>query len=130
MAYPASLLLALFLSQDTGGASAPEELPRIVDSLPCRGPGEEIVVCGRRPRTEQYRIPVELREEPLTARNYSWAARARDEREAARYDGQAIGPAGAFSRSRQVDCEWRAERMEIAGQMIDCSQRVRARTPE
>ncbi len=127
MADPASLLLlALSLSQDPGEPPT----ARIIDSLPCQGPAEEIVVCGRRPGTERYRIPLGLREEPLTARNYSWSARARDEREAARYDGQTIGPSGWLNHSREVDCQWRAERMELAGQMIDCAQRVRTPIPE
>ena len=128
MADPASLLfLALLLSQDAGAARA--DLPPVTNALPCAGPADEIIVCGRRP-IERYRIPVELREEPLIARNYSWSARARDEREAARYDGQTIGPTGWLNHSREVDCQWRAERMELAGLMPDCTQRVRTRIPD
>ena len=121
MADPASLLLlALSLSQDPGDAA----LPRITDSLRCQGPAEEIVVCGRRPGIERYRIPVELREEPLTSRNYSWSARARDEREGARYEDQVTGPGGAFNRSRQTDCQWRAERQQLTGRQVDCAQDI------
>ena len=120
MAEPASLLLfALLLSQDGGHA-----LPRIMDSLPCEGPVGEIVVCGRRPGSDRFRIPAELRVEPLLPRNYSWAARARDAREGARYEDQVTGPGGAFNRSRQTDCEWRAERQQLTGQQIDCSRDI------
>jgi len=119
------LLLAALLPADPVEPGEPVPTPRIIDTLPCGNPGEEIVVCGRRQRTEPYRIPVELRQEPLTSRNYSWAARARDEREADRYDGQAVGPSGFLNHSKQVVCQWRAERQELAGQMIDCAQRVR-----
>lgn len=60
----------------------------------------------------------------MTTRNYSWAARARDEREAGRYEDQVTGPGGAFNRSRQTDCEWRAERQQLTGRQIDCSQDI------
>jgi hypothetical protein len=116
-----NLIVLLAAAQAT---PAPEALPRIIESIPCRGPVEEIVVCGRRPPVELYRIPPELRMQPLELPNYSWAGRARDEREADRFDGQAVGPGGVFLHSRQVDCGWRAERQEIAGTMIDCSVHV------
>ena len=124
MAYPALLLFALSLAGEPGGPSAAAELPRITDTLPCRGAGDEVVVCGRRSTVERYRIPVELRQEPLTSRNYSWAARARDEREAARYEDQVTGSSGAFNRSRQTDCQWRAERQQLTGRLIDCAQDI------
>lgn len=115
----AILLLATLAAADP---VEPPALPRAIDQLPCSAPGEDIVVCGRRPRTEPYRIPTPLREAPLVSRNYSWSARARDAREADRYSGPPVG-AGSFARSRQTECEWRAERQEIAGLMIDCTQR-------
>lgn len=123
-------LMVLYVAAQAGaapaGTIAPIELPRVTGSLPCIGPDAEIVVCGRRPGLERYRIPPELREEPLISRNYSWSGRARDEREADRYGSLTVGPGGAFDRSRQVDCEWRAERQQIAGLAPDCSERVRA----
>ena len=115
----AVLLLAMIATADP---AEPPAIPRSIDELPCGAPGEEIVVCGRRSRTEPYRIPAPLREQPLMSRNYSWSARARDAREADRYSGPPVG-AGSFARSRQTECEWRAERQEIAGLMIDCTQR-------
>ena len=38
--------------------------------------GQEIVVCVRKPETERYRIPQELREGEISPRNMSWASRA------------------------------------------------------
>lgn len=38
--------------------------------------GEEIVVCARKPESERYRIPEELRESNLKGRNATWADRA------------------------------------------------------
>ena len=123
MVLASALLLALLPFADPA-ASSPLALPRITDTLPCSGPAEEIVVCGRRPRTERYRIPVELRERPLTAQDYAWATRARDEREAGRYEDQVSGPGAAYNRSRQVDCQWRAERQQLNGRQVDCSQHI------
>ena len=110
-----------------GAATEPSALialPRIIDSLPCQGLDDEIVVCARRRETEPYRIPLRLREEPLTASHYSWTARVRDDQSAAAYDNQVVGPGAAFNRSRQTTCAWRAERQELAGRMIDCSVHV------
>lgn len=38
--------------------------------------GQEIVVCVRKPETERYRIPEELRDTEITPHNTSWAQRA------------------------------------------------------
>jgi hypothetical protein len=38
--------------------------------------GQEIVVCVRKPETERYRIPQELRENEISPRNTSWTKRA------------------------------------------------------
>ena len=113
------LLFASLLTQADG-----QTLPRLIDTLPCEGPVGEIVVCGRRPGGERFRIPPELRASPPSSRNHSWAARARDEREASRYEDQVTGPGAAFNRARQRDCEWRAERQQLTGRQIDCSRRV------
>ena len=110
-----------------GVASVPSAMiasPRVIDRLPCQGLDDEIVVCARRRETEPYRIPARLRQEPLTSPHYSWTARARDEQSAAAYDNQIVGPGAAFNRSRQTDCAWRAERLELAGRMIDCTVHV------
>jgi hypothetical protein len=40
--------------------------------------GNEVVVCTRRPASEQYRLPKELREMEITEENKSWAAKASD----------------------------------------------------
>ena len=38
--------------------------------------GQEIVVCVRKPETERYRIPQELRDTEISPKNTSWASRA------------------------------------------------------
>jgi hypothetical protein len=44
---------------------------------PCpRGNGDEIVVCARKPESERYRIPPNLRDDPNSPANQTWANRA------------------------------------------------------
>jgi hypothetical protein len=44
---------------------------------PCpRGNGNDIVVCARKPETERYRIPPNLRSDPNDPANQAWANRA------------------------------------------------------
>lgn len=118
-----ALITATPVFAQTAPAHEPIELPRL-DIVPdCDGPADEIVVCARR-LPDRYRVPPTLREPPLDPRNYSWAARARDERERARYDDQASGPGGWLNYTRQRDCQWRAERQELLGRQVDCSRRV------
>jgi hypothetical protein len=67
---------------------------------PCpRGSGDEIVVCARRPDSERYRIPQELRDDLTTddPESQSWAVQA----QSLEYVGQAgiqscstVGPGG------------------------------------
>ncbi|HEX8622017.1 MAG TPA: hypothetical protein VF718_08595, partial [Allosphingosinicella sp.] len=86
------------------GQAQSERIRRLVvygkDPCPRAASGEEIVICARRPETERYRIPRELRDtqpddDPESA---SWAARA----EALEYVGRGgiqscstVGPGGA-----------------------------------
>lgn len=101
--------------------------PRVTDPPACdEGSEAEVVVCGRRRPADRYRIPPELREDRTNPVNPSWSARARDDRETSRYESQTVGPAGAFRRSLEVDCRWRAERQQIAGHPPDCTRKVRS----
>jgi len=113
------------LGAGAGAAQRPIELPRVTDSLPCEGEGEDVVVCARRVPRQPYRLDPQFREPPLDQRSYSWGARVRDERSIARFEDQVTGPSAASNRNRQTDCQWRAERQEIAGQMPDCTLQVR-----
>ena len=48
------------------------------DRCPTDTEGNEIVVCARRPETERYRIPKELRDYQVAPQKQSWALRQRD----------------------------------------------------
>ena len=69
------------LSPSAAQTGAGERITRVIvyGSDPCpRGTEGEVIVCGRRPDSERYRIPRELRDE-VTAddpESTSWAARA------------------------------------------------------
>lgn len=84
----------------------------------------DIVVCGRRRGESPYRLPRQFRERPEEG-GTSTGVHARDAIVTERYGSQAVGPGGAFQRSRQTDCEWRAERQRLRGEQIDCSRSVR-----
>lgn len=125
------LVLPLSVAAAVGGpvAAQPDaawKMPRIVEPPACESGDLDITVCGRRVPNERYRIPPELREDRTNPVNPSWSARMRDEREAARYEEQAVGPGGAFKHSAEVVCRWRSERQQIAGHPPDCTRRVRA----
>jgi hypothetical protein len=46
------------------------------DPCPTNASGDEIVVCARRPESERYRIPKELRPRSQSPEATSWAARS------------------------------------------------------
>lgn len=126
------VILAIAAMAAAGSRAAPADeelkLPLDLDAVGCDpGPGDDdITVCGRRRPSERYRIPPELREDRTNPVNPSWSARARDARETGRYDGQTVGPGGAFKHSLETECRWRAERQQIAGHPPDCTRRVRS----
>jgi hypothetical protein len=69
---------------DPVGASGPEDTDKIKqvvvygdDPCPPSADSGEIVICARLPDKDRYRIPEELRSDPNSARNQSWANRAR-----------------------------------------------------
>jgi hypothetical protein len=123
MLFPVALVAAGQLA-----AQSPPELktPRLAD-LPCvSGADDEVVVCGQRLPGERYRIPPELQVDRTNPLNPSWSARARDDRELDRLGNQTTGLSGNYSRWQAIECQWRAERQQIAGHPPDCTRRVRA----
>jgi hypothetical protein len=73
-------------------AASAEDLPERVENVvvygddPCpKAQGDDIVVCGRKPETERYRIPKELRRNRDERRGAAWATRVAELEEATRF---------------------------------------------
>jgi len=54
------------------------------DPCPTNASGDEIIVCARRPETERYRIPKEVRSRSQAPQNQSWAVRSQSAMSAGR----------------------------------------------
>jgi hypothetical protein len=84
------------------------------DPCPRSSSGDEIVVCARRPETERYRIPRELRDAPGDdPESTSWAVRA----ESLEYVGRTgiqscstVGPGGVSGCWNELVRAWRNDR--------------------
>jgi hypothetical protein len=77
----ASAALLAVLAVAPAPAQPGERITRVIvyGSDPCpRGTDDEVVICGRRPENQRFRIPEELREGALDPdpENQSWAVRA------------------------------------------------------
>jgi hypothetical protein len=98
----------------------PEKIRQLIvyGSDPCPpSTGEEIVVCARRPETERYRIPENLREPEPDPESESWAARA----ESLEYVGRSgidscspVGPGGMTGCLTELIRRAREERRQAA----------------
>jgi hypothetical protein len=103
-------------------AAAQQNIKQVVvyGSEPCpRGAGgEDIVVCARKPETERYRIPKELRDAPATdPASQSWANKAESLEYAGRTGIQScstVGPGGFTGCLNQMIAAARAERRQAA----------------
>ncbi len=108
---------AVLLPAPAGAQS--EKVRRLVvygsDPCPRAENGEDIVVCARRPETERYRIPKELRDSGTQddPESTSWAARA----EALEYVGRTgiqscstVGPGGVSGCWNEMVRAWRKDR--------------------
>ena len=116
---------ALALFPVPGEAQAPQERIRRVivyggDPCPRATSPDEVVICGRRPDTERYRIPQELRDQPGDdPDSTSWAVRA----EALEYVGRTgiqscstVGPGGVSGCWNELVRAWRKERSQGDGE--------------
>ena len=65
------------------------------DVCPTDANGNEIVVCSRRPESERYRIPKDLRDTEIKPENRSWATRVDDVQNAGRTGIRSCSAVGA-----------------------------------
>ena len=91
------------------------------DPCPRAQSADEIVVCARRPETERYRIPKELRDSATAEdpESTSWAARA----ESLEYVGRTgiqscstVGPGGVSGCWNEMVRAWRRDRRQGDGE--------------
>ena len=118
----AGALAALAAGLAAPAAAQGDRISRIIvygnDPCPRNASGDEIVVCARKPETERYRIPKELRDAPSTdPASQSWANKA----ESLEYVGRTgiqscstVGPGGWTGCFAQMLAAARAERRQAA----------------
>lgn len=92
------------------------------DPCPTNADGAEIVVCARRPETERFRIPQELRGLEIAPENRSWAVRQQD---ALNAGAQGIGSCSTVGPGGQTGCFGQA----AAAAKAERQNRERAQSP-
>jgi hypothetical protein len=109
---------AAMLIPASAGAQSGERIKRVIvygrEACP-RGSGDEVVICGRRPENERYRIPEELREPSDNPENESWAVRAQSLEYVGRTGTQScstVGPGGFTGCWEQMMRQAREERRQ------------------
>ena len=125
----AALFIALAASAaatfaPTPAGAQPERIRRVIvygrDACPRAASAEEVVICGRRPETERYRIPKELRDQAPDddPESTSWAVRA----ESLEYVGRTgiqscstVGPGGVSGCWNELVRAWRQDRRQGDG---------------
>ncbi|MFN3387623.1 MAG: hypothetical protein ACK40O_01725 [Allosphingosinicella sp.] len=115
---PAALLLAApaFAQEAPLAAQGGERINQLIvyGEDPCPpSTEEEITVCARKPDSERYRIPEDLRDDPNDPRNDTWSERATE----LQYVGRTgigscspVGPGGATGCFNEIVRQARAER--------------------
>jgi hypothetical protein len=111
---------APILMSAPAAAQSNERVSRVIvygrDACP-RGTGDEVVICGRRPEAERYRIPEALREGSNNPENESWAVRAQSLEYVGRTGIQScstVGPGGFTGCWEQMMRQAREERRQGA----------------
>lgn len=102
-------------------AAQGEDPPARVESVtvygddPCpKSQGEDIVICGRKPESERYRIPKELRRSRDERRGAAWTTRVAELEEATRFTKpNSCSPVGSWGQTGCLEAairDWAAAR--------------------
>jgi hypothetical protein len=91
---------------------------------PCpQGAGDEIVVCGRRPENERYRIPKELRNKEDRPSDVPWSSRVATLEDAQRFSRpNSCSPVGSWGQSgcfQQMINQWYQARRQAKSDAAD-----------
>ena len=97
---------------------------------PAPAGSQEVVVCGQSQENSPYRVPKQFRGiETHDDADASHAARQQDMAAVERYGSQNVGQFGYLQKSREIDCQWRAERQVARGERPDCNRQVNSIGP-
>jgi hypothetical protein len=117
------LILALVASQPVVAAEAPPTVTRtttVFGSDPCPAAREgEIIVCGRLPESERYRIPKQFRQKPRdqSGPSASWASKVETLEAAQRFtmpgSCSAVGTGGQSGCTQAMLRQWFLERRAL-----------------
>ena len=113
-----SALAATLASAPAAAQSASGKISEIIvyGTDPCpRSTDDEVVICARKPESERYRIPENLRAGGSRQSREAWAARARSFETVGRTginSCSAVGPAGHTGCLQQIIDQARAETAE------------------
>ena len=130
-----TLLLAATVCASAWAASAqPIGPPAPITGRPKCEPSQpgndEVVVCGQSQENSPYRVPKQFRGiETHDDADASHAARQSDMAAVERHGSQNVGQFGYLQKSREIDCQWRAERQVARGERPDCNRQVNAIGP-
>ena len=85
-----------FLAPQPASAQARDKVLIIYGDDKCpQSSGEEIVICARKPESERYRIPEELRDDRSQGRSAGWADRVSSMEYVGKTGTQSCSPVGA-----------------------------------
>lgn len=114
---PFVLVFGVTLTIDVTEARAPERIlsAQVYGDDPCPRPSDdEIVVCGREPETERYRIPQQLRTIRVTTPQRAWSNRVETLEAVSRPSRpnscSPVGSGGQTGCFARYGDQWRAER--------------------
>lgn len=121
LALGSALILSVPAAAQEGGPPERASTLIVYGDDPCpQGEGDEIVVCARRPDSERFRIPKDLREAERDPAQKSWASRVEMLEDISRQNlpggCSVVGSYGQSGCWQQLMRQWQAARREAKRQ--------------